>query len=173
MNVLKIQLYINLVLAVLLIARYHDIYFEVYLVILILALLVRKNKKLFQLISIIFLPVIFVDQLTYSMRLLIEILPNISVIIYILYLAGLLVVIIPVTKEAYGVIKNPLFQLLATIWSTITIGIGPSIELNNMNQDGFLVGLNKSDLVFALVILVYVYLVTKIWNYNFSFSFSF
>ena len=29
-NVLKIQLYINLVLAVLLIARYHDIYFEVY-----------------------------------------------------------------------------------------------------------------------------------------------
>ena len=86
-NVLKIQLYINLVLAVLLIARYHDIYFEVYLVILILSLLVRKNKKLFQLISIIFLPVIFVDQLTYSMRLLIEILPNMSVIIYILYLA--------------------------------------------------------------------------------------
>src|SRR5699024_502888 len=107
MNVLKIQLYINLVLALLLFFRYHDIYFEVYLVILILALLVIKNKKIFQLISIIFLPVSFVDQLTYSMRLLIEILPNMSVIIYILYLAGLLVVIIPVTKEAYGVIKNP------------------------------------------------------------------
>lgn len=159
MNVLKIQLYINLVLAVLLIARYHDIYFKVYLVILIFALLVRKNKKLFQLVSIIFLPVIFVDQLTYSLRLLTEFFPNMSVIIYFFYLAGLLVVIIPVTKEAYGAIKKPLFQLLATIWFTITIGIGPSIELNNMNQDGFLVGLNKSDLVFALVILVYVYLV--------------
>lgn len=48
-NALKIQLYINLVLAVLLVARYHDIYCEVYLGILILALLVRKNKKLFQL----------------------------------------------------------------------------------------------------------------------------
>ena len=171
-NALKIQLYINLVLAVLLVARYHDIYCEVYLGILILALLVRKNKKLFQLISILFLPIIFINQFIKCMRLLIEILPNMSVIMYILYLAGLLVVIIPVTKEAYGAIKKPIFQLLATIWSTITIGIGPSIELNNMNQDGFLVGLNKSDLVFALVILVYVYLVTKIWNYNFSFSFS-
>lgn len=62
-NALKIQLYINLVLAVLLVARYHDIYYEVYLGILILALLVEKNKKLFQLISILFLPIIFINQL--------------------------------------------------------------------------------------------------------------
>ena len=85
-NALKIQLYINLVLAVLLVARYHDIYCEVYLGILILALLVRKNKKLFQLISILFLPIIFINQFIKCMRLLIEILPNMSVIIYIFIL---------------------------------------------------------------------------------------
>lgn len=111
MNALKIQLYINLVLAVLLVARYHDIYCEVYLGILILALLVEKNKKSFQLISIIFLPVIFINQFIKCMRLLIEILPNMSVIIYIFYLAGLLVVIIPVTKEAYGAYKKAYFSI--------------------------------------------------------------
>ena len=173
MNVLKIQLYINLVLALLLIFRYHDIYFEVYLVILILALLVRKNKKIFQLISIIFLPVIFVDQLTYSMRLLIEILPNMSVIIYILYLAGLLVVIIPVTKEAYGVIKNPLFQLLATIWFTTVIAGSSPAKLENLEPNTLLYGLNNSAIIYGLPVFIYVYVVIREWGYRFHFNLPF
>ena len=173
MNVLKIQLYINLVLALLLIFRYHDIYFEVYLVILILALLVRKNKKIFQLISIIFLPIIFVDQLTYSMRLLIEILPNMSVIIYILYLAGLLVVIIPVTKEAYGVIKKPLFQLLATIWFTTVIGGSSPAKLENLEPNTLLYGLNNSAIIYGLPVFIYVYVVIREWGYRFHFNLPF
>lgn len=57
-KVLKIQFYLNIILAVVLLFKYNDVYFWGYLIILVLTLLLSKNAKAFKLLSIIFFPLI-------------------------------------------------------------------------------------------------------------------
>lgn len=81
-KVLKIQFYLNIILAVVLLFKYNDVYFWGYLIILVLTLLLSKNAKAFKLLSIIFFPIIFVDQFTFLINLLIKLLPHFITIIY-------------------------------------------------------------------------------------------
>ncbi len=172
-KVLKIQFYLNIILAVVLLFKYNDVYFWGYLIILVLTLLLSKNAKAFKLLSIIFFPIIFVDQFTFLINLLIKLLPHFITIIYFLYFIGALTLIVPVTKESYAKIKTPIFRLLASSWLTVSVLATNVVVLKNIEHDTFLYGFNNSAITNALVVFVYMYCVIKSWGYRFYFNLPF
>lgn len=172
-KVLKIQFYLNIILAVVLLFKYNDVYFWGYLIILVLTLLLSKNAKAFKLLSIIFFPIIFVDQFTFLINLLIKLLPHFITIIYFLYFIGALTLIVPVTKESYAKIKTPIFRLLASSWLTVSVLATNVVVLKNIEHDTFLYGFNNSAITNELVVFVYMYCVIKSWGYRFYFNLPF
>lgn len=172
-KVLKIQFYLNIILAVVLLFKYNDVYFWEYLIILVLTLLLSKNAKAFKLLSIIFFPIIFVDQFTFLINLLIKLLPHFITIIYFLYFIGALTLIVPVTKESYAKIKTPIFRLLASSWLTVSVLATNVVVLKNIEHDTFLYGFNNSAITNGLVVFVYMYCVIKSWGYRFYFNLPF
>lgn len=166
----QIQIYLNFLMAVTILITSNTIKAWLYLVILSVVILVKRNRRISHVINIIFLPTIFIDQLVIVANLLIHNFSNLTIIFFWLYFVGAIVTLIPITKVEYGKIKKPIFRLLASIWITTFTFTSFSLSLKNISQDGFLVGLNKSEMVYALTMLIYVYFVLESWGYKLYFN---
>lgn len=167
---LKKQLYFNIILSIIISFKYQDAW--IISGILIVTLLV-VNKRLFQLLGIIVFPVVFVQQFSIGANMLIKVFPGSTNFIYIFYVLGMLILIIPLAKEIYGAIRNPIFQLVASIWLAISVLGTGSPNLSNIDQDSFLYGLNNSHLLNGLIIFVYAYFVIESWGYRFQLNLPF
>lgn len=155
-KVFQAQLYLNILIAVIILINYHTVKDWIYLGILALAVVVSKNKRISQLINIVLIPMIFIDQVRNLSDILIQHFSQLTLLIFWIYAVGTIIVLIPVTIVEYGKIKKPIWRLIASVWMiNFVIMFCYLLTLKNVNPDGFLVSLNKSGLVYALAILVY------------------
>lgn len=170
-RVFQAQLYLNILMAVIILINYHTVKDWIYLGILAVAVVVSKNKRISQLINIVFIPMVFIDQVRELSGIVIQHFSNLTVPIFWIYAIGTILVLIPVTIVEYGKIKKPIWRLIASVWMiNFIIMYCRSLTLKNVNPDGFLMSLNKSGLIYALAILVYVYFAVKSWGYEFCFN---
>ena len=79
----------------------------------------------------------------------------------------MLALLIPVILYDYGTIKNPIWQLVATVWLIISLFLTPLISIEG---NAVIVGLNKSNLLMALIFLEYAYIAITTWGYKFYFN---
>lgn len=170
-KVFQAQLYLNILMAVIILINHHTVKDWIYLGILAVAVVVSKNKKISQLINTIFIPMVFIDQVRNLSDILIQHFSSLTVLIFWIYAIGIITVLFPVTIVEYGKIKKPIWRLLASLWMiNFVIMYCRLLTLKNVNPDGFLMSLNKSGLIYALTILVYVYFAVKSWGYKFCFN---
>ena len=168
-RILQIQIYLNIVIAIVMLTNYHTIKDWIYIGILIIVILINKFIKISQVVNIVFLPMIFVDQFGCFIDLLIKDLPKLTVILFWIYFVGTIFVLIPVVLVEYGKIEKPIFSLIASVWVTYMLSvIGSPLYLRTLSQASVLVGLNRSGIVYGLTTLVYGYIVLKKWGYKFS-----
>lgn len=90
-----------------------------------------------------------------------------SFVLYVAYFIGMLALLIPVILYDYGTIKNPIWQLVATVWLIISLFLTPLISIEG---NAVIVGLNKSNLLMALIFLEYAYIAITTWGYKFYFN---
>lgn len=159
-NLFQIQLYLNILLGFVLVIKYPNFITLLYLMILILSS-IFKRKVISQIINIIFLPIIFMDQFTISLQLIMLKFKEISVLFLCIYYIGILVLDIPLIKESYFVIKKPVFRLLASIWFSLVATSTKIILPSNLNSNSFLSGLNNSALINGMVVVIYIYFAIK------------
>lgn len=164
-NLFQIQLYLNILLGFVLVIKYPNFITLLYLMILILSS-IFKRKVISQIINIIFLPIIFMDQFTISLQLIMLKFKEISVLFLCIYYIGILVLDIPLIKESYFVIKKPVFRLLASIWFSLVATSTKIILPSNLNSNSFLSGLNNSALINGMVVVIYIYFAIKNWGYE-------
>ena len=164
-NLFQIQLYLNILLGFVLVIKYQNFITLLYLMILILSS-IFKRKVISQIINIIFLPIIFMDQFTISLQLIMLKFKEISVLFLCIYYIGILVLDIPLIKESYFVIKKPVFRLLASIWFSLVATSTKIILPSNLNSNSFLSGLNNSALINGMVVVIYIYFAIKNWGYE-------
>lgn len=170
-KVFQAQLYLNILMAVIILINYHTVKEWIYLGILAVAVVVSKNKRISQLINTVLIPMVFIDQVRNLSGIFIQHFSNLTVPIFWIYAIGTIMVLIPVTIVEYGKIKKPIWRLIASVWMINFIIMDCRIlTLKNVNPDGFLMSLNKSGLIYALTILVYVYFAVKSWGYEFCFN---
>lgn len=170
-KVFQIQLYLNILIAIIILISYHTVKDWIYLGILVAAVLVSKNKKISQLINTVLIPMIFIEQVRDLGNILMQHLSKLTILIFWIYALVTVIVLIPVTIVEYGKIKKPIWRLIASVWMiNVVIMYCHLLTLKNVNPDGFLMSLNKSGLVYALAILVYVYFAVKSWGYEFYFN---
>ena len=165
----KKQLYFNIILSIIILFKYQN----TWVISGILIATLVMNKRLFQLLGIIVFPIVFVQQFLICINMLIKAFPGLTNLIYSFYVLGMLGLIIPSAKETYGAIKNPIFQLIASIWLAISVLGTGSPNLNNIDQASFLYGLNNSHLLNGLIIFVYAYFLIESWGYRFRINLSF
>ncbi len=170
-KVFQIQLYLNILIAIIILISYHTVKDWIYLGVLVAAVLVSKNKKISQLINTVLIPMIFIEQVRDLGNILMQHLSKLTILIFWIYALVTVIVLIPVTIVEYGKIKKPIWRLIASVWMiNVVIMYCHLLTLKNVNPDGFLMSLNKSGLVYALAILVYVYFAVKSWGYEFYFN---
>ncbi len=170
-KVFQAQLYLNILMAVIILINYHTVKDWIYLGILAVAVLVSKNKRISQLINTVLIPMVFIDQVRNLSGIFIQHFSNLTVPIFWIYAIGTIMVLIPVTIVEYGKIKKTIWRLIASVWMiNFIIMCCRSLTLKNVNPDGFLMSLNKSGFIYALTILVYVYFAVKSWGYEFYFN---
>ncbi len=170
-KVFQAQLYLNILMAVIILINYHTVKDWIYLGILAVAVVVSKNKRISQLINTVLIPMVFIDQVRNLSGIFIQHFSNLTVPIFWIYAIGTIMVLIPVTIVEYGKIKKTIWRLIASVWMiNFIIMCCRSLTLKNVNPDGFLMSLNKSGLIYALTILVYVYFAVKSWGYEFYFN---
>ncbi len=170
-KVFQAQLYLNILMAVIILINYHTVKDWIYLGILAVAVLVSKNKRISQLINTVLIPLVFIDQVRNLSGIFIQHFSNLTVPIFWIYAIGTIMVLIPVTIVEYGKIKKTIWRLIASVWMiNFIIMCCRSLTLKNVNPDGFLMSLNKSGFIYALTILVYVYFAVKSWGYEFYFN---
>ncbi|WP_298490804.1 CPBP family intramembrane glutamic endopeptidase [uncultured Lactobacillus sp.] len=170
-KVFQAQLYLNILMAVIILINYHTVKDWIYLGILAVAVVVSKNKRILQLINTVLIPMVFIDQVRNLSGIFIQHFSNLTVPIFWIYAIGTIMVLIPLTIVEYGKIKKPIWRLIASVWMiNFIIMCCRSLTLKNVNPDGFLMSLNKSGLIYALTILVYVYFAVKSWGYEFYFN---
>lgn len=127
----------------------------------------KQYKRLSQTFNIIVLPYIFFYVYSDCFNLLLKSLNGLETILYIVYFLGMLALLIPVTIHDYDTIKHPIWQLLASIWIIVNLFLAPVIKIDHGE---FIMGLNRSELLLALVFLEYTYFVVKGWGYRFTFN---
>ena len=170
-KVFQAQLYLNILMAVIILINYHTVKDWIYLGILAVAVVVSKNKRISQLINTVLIPMVFIDQVRNLSGIFIQHFSNLTVPIFWIYAIGTIMVLIPVTIVEYGKIKKTIWRLIASVWMiNFIIMCCRSLTLKNVNPDGFLMSLNKSGFIYALTILVYVYFAVKSWGYEFYFN---
>ncbi len=170
-KVFQAQLYLNILMAVIILINYHTVKDWIYLGILAVAVVVSKNKSISQLINTVLIPLVFIDQVRNLSGIFIQHFSNLTVPIFWIYAIGTIMVLIPVTIVEYGKIKKTIWRLIASVWMiNFIIMCCRSLTLKNVNPDGFLMSLNKSGFIYALTILVYVYFAVKSWGYEFYFN---
>ncbi len=170
-KVFQAQLYLNILMAVIILINYHTVKDWIYLGILAVAVVVSKNKRISQLINTVLIPLVFIDQVRNLSGIFIQHFSNLTVPIFWIYAIGTIMVLIPVTIVEYGKIKKTIWRLIASVWMiNFIIMCCRSLTLKNVNPDGFLMSLNKSGFIYALTILVYVYFAVKSWGYEFYFN---
>ena len=170
-KVFQAQLYLNILMAVIILINYHTVKDWIYLGILAVAVVVSKNKRISQLINTVLIPMVFIDQVRNLSGIFIQHFSNLTVPIFWIYAIGTIMVLIPLTIVKYGKIKKTIWRLITSVWMiNFIIMCCRSLTLKNVNPDGFLMSLNKSGLIYALTILVYVYFAVKSWGYEFYFN---
>ena len=170
-KVFQAQLYLNILMAVIILINYHTVKDWIYLGILAVAVVVSKNKRISQLINTVLIPMVFIDQVRNLSGIFIQHFSNLTVPIFWIYAIGTIMVLIPVTIVEYGKIKKTIWRLIASVWMiNFIIMCCRSLTIKNVNPDGFLMSLNKSGFIYALTILVYVYFAVKSWGYEFYFN---
>lgn len=170
-KVFQAQLYLNILMAVIILINYHTVKDWIYLGILAVAVVVSKNKRISQLINTVLIPMVFIDQVRNLSGIFIQHFSNLTVPIFWIYAIGTIMVLILVTIVEYGKIKKTIWRLIASVWMiNFIIMCCRSLTLKNVNPDGFLMSLNKSGFIYALTILVYVYFAVKSWGYEFYFN---
>ena len=170
-KVFQAQLYLNILMAVIILINYHTVKDWIYLGILAVAVVVSKNKRISQLINTVLIPMVFIDQVRNLSGIFIQHFSNLTVPIFWIYAIGTIMVLIPVTIVEYGKIKKTIWRLIASVWMiNFIIMCCRSLTLKNVNPDGFLMSFNKSGFIYALTILVYVYFAVKSWGYEFYFN---
>lgn len=80
---------------------------------------------------------------------------------------GMLVLLVPITAIDYSSLKKSLWRLLASLWVIINLFLSHLLVITG-NQ--FVIGLNKSYLLSALMFLEYAYLAITGWGYKFCFN---
>lgn len=154
-RVLQIQIYLNIVIAIVMLINYHTIKDWIYIGILVISILINKFIKIFQAVNIVFLPIIFIDQFGCFIDLLIKDFSKLTVILFWLYFIGTMLVLIPVVSVEYGKIEKSIFRLIASVWVTYMLSaIGSPLYLRTLSQASVLVGLNRSGIVYGLTTLV-------------------
>lgn len=170
-KVFQTQIYLNILIAIIILINYHTVKDWIYFGILVVAVLVNKNKKISQPINTVLIPMIFIEQVSYLSDILIQHFSKMTLLIFGIYAVGTIMVLIPVTIVEYGKIKKPICRLIASVWMiNVIIMYCDPLTLKKVNPDSFLMSLNKSGLVYALAILVYVYFAVKSWGYEFCFN---
>lgn len=147
----------------------HNLLNLLYIALLLVSVLFmyKRYKRLSHTFNIIVLPYIFFYVYSDCFNLLLKSLNGLETILYIIYFLGMLALLIPVTIHDYGTIKHPIWQLLASIWIIVNLFLAPVIKIDHGQ---FIMGLNRSELLLALVFLEYTYFVVKGWGYRFTFN---
>lgn len=147
----------------------HNLRNLLYIVLLLVSVLFmyRANKRVSQVFNIVVLPYIFFHVYSECFNLLLKLMNGHEVSSYVVYFLGMLALLIPVTIHNYGTIQHPIWQLLASIWIIVNLFLAPTIKLNHSQ---FILGLNRSDLLLALIFLEYSYFAVKGWGYRFCFN---
>ncbi len=96
-KVFQIQLYLNILIAIIILISYHTIKDWIYLGVLVAAVLVSKNKRISQLINTVLIPMIFIEQVRDLGNILMQHLSKLTILIFWIYALVTVIVLIPVT----------------------------------------------------------------------------
>ncbi|WP_265488927.1 CPBP family intramembrane glutamic endopeptidase [Lactobacillus sp. PV034] len=147
----------------------HNFQVLLYTAFLIIALLFiyRSSNLISHIFNILALPYIFLNLYTILLNLLLKRFTKFELGLYILYFIGILVILVPVMVRDYGSIKKPIWELLTSVWLIFNLFLAPSLDVV-ANQ--FIMGVNNSNLLLAILFLEYAILVIKGWGYRFYFN---
>ena len=169
-KILLILIYINIFFTLIILSKDLNFLWGIHLGILFLIVVIRKQSLTYKVLGIVFLPFIFFSQFTFFINLMIKKFSNLIIIFYIIYIIGMIGLIIPLVQNLYGSIRRPIYRLIGTFWLSISIFWAGQPELDHLSYERVIVGLNRSDLVKGIVILIYMYLVIKRWGYEVRFN---
>ncbi len=160
------QLLLAILLALILLIAQHNLLNLLSIAISLLSfiLLYKGNERVSHVFDIIFLPAVLLFVYSNFFSFLINSFSNLNIILYVLYFIGMLVVLLPITIRDFCSLERPIWQLIASIWVIVSLFLSPLIEINSSQ---FIVGLNKSDLLLALIFLEYAYFAITGWGYKF------
>lgn len=171
-KILDIQIAITLILAIAEVILYRNIS-QIYYVInnwsvlialvCIIVIKIIRKKKLTQILSVLFLPYIFL----YVWRMAaffcaLKLFPTSQEFIEILFLLLLLVIIVPVTLVNYGEIQNNWFRLLAVMIMLESF----IVNWFYLGKDTFVDLLADSGVVAAIAYMIFAMIVVKRWGYH-------
>lgn len=168
-KILKSQILLTILFAVLLLIVQHDLLNLLYIIFLSFSFLfiyIGFNRKS-HILNIVVLPYTFLSVYNNIFKLIIKIYADWGTVLYVAYFIGMLALLIPVILYDYGTIKNPIWQLVATVWLIISLFLTPLISIEG---NAVIVGLNKSNLLMALIFLEYAYIAITTWGYKFYFN---
>lgn len=160
------QLLLAILLALILLIAQHNLLNLLSIAISLVSfiLLYKGNERVSHVFDIIFLPAVLLFVYSNFFSFLINSFSNLNIILYVLYFIGMLVVLLPITIRDFCSLERPIWQLIASIWVIVSLFLSPLIEINSSQ---FIVGLNKSDLLLALIFLEYAYFAITGWGYKF------
>lgn len=170
-NLLKWQIVLAVLLSLILFVVQHKPLDLVNIVLLLLSFffMYKGTKYVSRILNIVALPYIFLYDYCNILKVLMKSFVSLDIVLYVLYFIGMLVILIPVIVNDYGNITKPILQLAATIWLIISLFL-ISFSLVNAGGNQFIIGLNKSQLLLALIFLEYTYLAITGWGYKFRFN---
>lgn len=169
-KILTIQIVLNVILTIFIFKQVGIFFFVFQEIILTLTIFLKKRNTF---LSIVFLPFIF--MYTYSL-LLYTIVQKFSILaipVYIVYVVGILLILIPVIINQYVKLKDGLIRLLSTIW---LIGIIPYlvgiVPIVSKKQSELLFAINSSGILYAIIAIICIYILFDKWGYSFYFNFK-
>lgn len=169
-KILTIQIVLNVILTIF-IFKQVDIFFFVFQEVILTLTIFLKKRNTF--LSIVFLPFIF--MYTYSLLLytIVQKFPILAIPVYIVYVVGILLILIPVIISKYVKVKDGLIRLLSTIW---LIGIIPYlvgiVPIVSKKQSKLLFTINSSGILYAIIAIICIYILFDKWGYSFYFNFK-
>ena len=168
-SLLRWQLVFTILLSVLILIFQHDLLNLIYIVLLLVSffLMYKDRNKASHIFNIIVLPYVLIEIYSEFLKLLIKSFAGFEIGFYILYFIGMLVLLVPITIRDYSSLKQPIWQLLASIWVIVNLFLSPLVTVNSGQ---FIVGLNNSGLLLALMFFEYAYFAITGWGYKFYFN---
>lgn len=169
-KILTIQIVLNIILTIFIFTQV-DIFFFVFQEVILTLTIFLKKRNTF--LSIVFLPFIF--MYTYSLLLytIVQKFPILAIPVYIVYVVGILLILIPVIISQYVKVKDGLIRLLSTIW---LIGIVPYlvgiVPIVSKKQSKLLFTINSSGILYAIIAIICIYILFDKWGYSFYFNFK-